>query len=106
MSALKKLTEGIVGRDLNKEGAALATKWERTGLLEGIDDDEKRNTMCRLLENQAKELLREASRGWSVCVEQRLRFPDCFGCCAFDCELFWFIWWWCGCVRRRFDRAR
>ena len=61
MSALKKLTEGIVGRDLNKEGAALATKWERTGLLEGIDDDEKRNTMCRLLENQAKELLREAS---------------------------------------------
>ena len=61
MSALKKLTEGIVGRDLSKEGAALTTKWERTGLLEGIDDDEKRNTMCRLLENQAKELLREAS---------------------------------------------
>jgi len=61
MSALKKLTEGIVARDLSKEGAALTTKWERTGLLEGIENDEKRNTMCRLLENQAKELLREAS---------------------------------------------
>ena len=61
MSILNKLTEGIVDRDLSKEGAALLTKWERTGLLEGIDSDRKRNTMARLLENQAKELLREAS---------------------------------------------
>ena len=61
MSILNKLTEGIVDRDLSKEGAALLTKWERTGLLEGIDSDRKRNSMARLLENQAKELLREAS---------------------------------------------
>jgi len=61
MSALKKLTEGIVARDLGKEGAALMIKWEKTGLLEGIDCDVKRNTMARLLENQAKELLREVS---------------------------------------------
>ena len=61
MSILNKLTEGIVDRDLSKEGAALLTKWERTGLLEGIDNDRKRNSMARLLENQAKELLREAS---------------------------------------------
>ena len=61
MSALEKLTEGIVARDLGKEGAALMTKWEKTGLLEGIDCDVKKNTMARLLENQAKELLREAS---------------------------------------------
>ena len=61
MSALKKLTEGIVARDLGHEGAALINKWEKTGLLEGIDCDVKKNTMARLLENQAKELLREAS---------------------------------------------
>ncbi len=61
MSILNKLTEGIVDRDLSKEGAALLTKWERTGLLEGIDNDRSRNSMARLLENQAKELLREAS---------------------------------------------
>ena len=36
MSVLEKLTEGIVKRDLAKEGAALLNKWERTGLLEGI----------------------------------------------------------------------
>ena len=61
MSILNKLTEGIVDRDLAKEGAALQSKWEKTGLLEGITDDRERASMSRLLENQAKELLREAS---------------------------------------------
>tara|TARA_R110000824_G_scaffold89143_6_gene218823 strand:- start:451 stop:2220 length:1770 start_codon:yes stop_codon:yes gene_type:complete len=61
MSVLNKLTEGIVNRDLKKEGDALLSKWERTGLLEGLDNDTKKNGMARLLENQAKELLREAA---------------------------------------------
>ena len=61
MSVLEKLTEGIVRRDLAKEGAALMNKWERTGLLEGLDSDNAKNNMASLLENQAKELLREAS---------------------------------------------
>jgi len=61
MSIVQKLTEGIVNRDLAKEGSALINKWESTGLLEGLGDDTVRNGMARLLENQAKELLREAS---------------------------------------------
>ena len=61
MSILEKLTEGIVNRDLRKEGAALLSKWERTGLLEGLSNDRKKQTMARLMENQAKELLREAA---------------------------------------------
>tara|TARA_Y100000593_G_scaffold13557_2_gene25314 strand:- start:26177 stop:27946 length:1770 start_codon:yes stop_codon:yes gene_type:complete len=61
MSVLQKLTEGLVKRDLQKQGAALMDKWERTGLLEGIGDDNKRNSMARLLENQASQLLKEAS---------------------------------------------
>jgi hypothetical protein len=61
MSVLEKLTEGIVGRSLAKEGAALIEKWERTGLLEGLDADHKKNGMARLLENQAAQLLKEAS---------------------------------------------
>ena len=56
-----RLTEGIVNRDMRAEGHALITKWERTGLLEGMTNDRARNGMARLLENQAKELLREAS---------------------------------------------
>ena len=61
MSVLEKLTEGIVRRDVSKEGQALLAKWEKTGLLEGITNDQHRNGMAVLLENQAKELLREAS---------------------------------------------
>ena len=61
MSIIEKLTEGIMKRDVQKEGQALLNKWERTGLLEGIESDHGRNAMACLLENQAKELLREAS---------------------------------------------
>ena len=61
MSVIKKLTEGIVKRDLEKEGGALLSKWSDTGLLEGIGDDRTKSTMARLLENQAQELLREAN---------------------------------------------
>ena len=61
MSILEKLTEGIVSRDLARESHDLIEKWEKTGLLEGLGNEQKRNTMACLLENQAKELLREAS---------------------------------------------
>jgi len=58
---IERLTEGVVNRDMRAESSALLSKWEKTGLLEGIDSDRKRQSMARLLENQAKELLRESS---------------------------------------------
>ena len=61
MSIVEKLTEGVINRDLTKQSSALLSKWEETGLLEGLDNDQGRATMACLLENQAKELLREAS---------------------------------------------
>ena len=61
MSIMEKLTEGIVNRDMKKEGQALLNKWGATGLLEGLESEQKKHTMARLLENQAKELLRESS---------------------------------------------
>ena len=61
MSIIQKLSEGIVNRDMKAEGAALLNKWEATGLLEGLGDQREKATMARLLESQAKELLRESS---------------------------------------------
>ena len=58
MSVINTLTEGIRQRSLANEGEALLGKWERTGLLEGLDDV-KRSNMARLLENQAAQLLRD-----------------------------------------------
>ena len=61
MSVLQKLTEGVVTRNVQKEGEALLNKWEQTGLLEGLNEGQQKQGMAVLLENQAKELLREAS---------------------------------------------
>jgi len=61
MSILQKLTEGVQSRDMQAEGQALLNKWEATGLLEGLNDGHAKQGMACLLENQAKELLREAS---------------------------------------------
>ena len=60
MSIIEKLTEGIVNRNMQQEGAALLNKWSQTGLLEGLKDGQKQS-MAVLLENQAKSLLKEAS---------------------------------------------
>ena len=61
MSIIQKLSEGIVNRDMKAEGQALLNKWSQTGLLEGLQNEQSKQNMARLLENQAKELLREAS---------------------------------------------
>jgi hypothetical protein len=58
---VEKLTGDIQTRDIVKESDALVSKWTRAGLLEGISDDLKRVNMARLLENQAKQILKEAS---------------------------------------------
>ena len=60
-SIIERLTEGVVNRDMRAESHALLSKWKKTGLLEGLEDERQMNTMSRLLENQAKELLRESS---------------------------------------------
>ena len=61
MSIIETLTEGIVNRNMEQEGAALLNKWSQTGLLEGLSDENNKANMARLLENQAKELLRESN---------------------------------------------
>ncbi len=61
MSIIETLTEGMVNRNLQQEGAALLNKWTATGLLEGLSSDNDKHNMARLLENQARELLRESS---------------------------------------------
>ena len=55
---LNQLTEGIRDRNIGAEGQRLMEKWSRTGLLRGLEDH-GRETMSRLLENQAAQLLRE-----------------------------------------------
>ena len=46
---------------LSEQSAKLAGKWDRSGLLEGIESSTERNNMSMLLENQAKQLVNEAN---------------------------------------------
>jgi hypothetical protein len=46
---------------LSEATRALAGKWEKTGLLEGIDNEIERAGVATLLENQARQLVKEAS---------------------------------------------
>ena len=47
----------------SQRNAALKTvnKWERTGLLEGLKSETEKAGMAQLLENQARQLVKEAS---------------------------------------------
>ena len=60
-NVLERLTEGVVERNMLAETKAVVDKWTKSGLLEGLKTDRDRSTMAMLLENQAKELLREAT---------------------------------------------
>ncbi len=57
---LDQLTEGIRDRHVGADNGRLISKWTRTGLLRGLNEH-KRENMARLLENQAAQVLREAS---------------------------------------------
>lgn len=57
---LNTLTENIRNRDVGAEDQRLVEKWSRTGLLRGLEA-QKRDNMARMLENQAAQLMKEAS---------------------------------------------
>ena len=44
------------------EAKGLVTKWEKTGLLDGLNEEFQRSSMATLLENQAKQLINEFSK--------------------------------------------
>jgi hypothetical protein len=57
---LEQLTEDIRSRHMGAEGNRLTEKWNRTGLLRGLEGTHREN-MAMLLENQAAQLLRETN---------------------------------------------
>jgi uncharacterized protein (DUF2164 family) len=60
---LKKLMSGANPQSVMLEQTrGLKSKWERTGLLEGVGSDSTKHGMAVILENQAKQLLDEATK--------------------------------------------
>jgi len=62
MNTVNNLLEGSSPYQvLSEQSAKLAGKWEKSGLLEGIDSSTEKNNKSMLLENQAKQLVNEAN---------------------------------------------
>jgi len=66
MSDINNISQLLDGNNPHKQlleqTRQLVDKWEPTGLLEGIDSETKRSGMSVLLENQANQLVQEASQ--------------------------------------------
>ena len=63
MSNLNSLLESAnQWKVVQSDAARLANKWEKTGLLEGLDNEIEKNNMSLILENQAKQLVVESSQ--------------------------------------------
>jgi len=58
----KKLLDPSPMRKQKEESQKLVAKWDKSGLLEGMDSEWQRSGMAVLLENQARQLISEASK--------------------------------------------
>ena len=63
MSNINSLLESAASGWKNMQGdaARMASKWAKTGLLEGLNSEVEKNNMALILENQAKQLVVEQS---------------------------------------------
>jgi hypothetical protein len=63
MSTINSLLESSASgwKNMQSDAARMASKWGKTGLLEGLGSEIDKNSMAMILENQAKQLVVEAS---------------------------------------------
>ena len=63
MSSINSLLESAAGgwKNMQSDAARMASKWSKTGLLEGLGSEVDKNNMAMILENQAKQLVVETN---------------------------------------------
>ena len=75
-------------KQFSTESAKLATKWKKSGLLEGADlvNQTEQTNMAVLLENQAKQLVQEANQTGTGALGLRLSSKNlCIACSIGTC---------------------
>lgn len=78
MSLFKEVTKDIRSYSRSDEADRINKKWTQTGLLEGLKDAgnaKAKSNMAQLLENQARELLKEGSEMADIKGFQNIAFP-------------------------------
>lgn len=71
---IREMSRDVVEQNLIKEGKRIHKKWEGTGLLEGLEGQKAQN-VARLMENQLKQFLKEASTTADIIGFQNVAFP-------------------------------
>lgn len=71
---IREMSRDVVEQNLLKEGKRIHAKWAKTGLLEGLEG-QKANMVARLMENQLKQFLKEASSTADIIGFQNVAFP-------------------------------
>lgn len=71
---IREMSRDVVEQNNLKEGRRIASKWAKTGLLEGLDE-KKAGMVARLMENQLKQFLKEASSTADIIGFQNVAFP-------------------------------
>lgn len=71
---IREMSRDVVEQNLLKEGKRIHKKWEGTGLLEGLEGQKAIN-VARLMENQLKQFLKEASSTADIIGFQNVAFP-------------------------------
>ena len=82
MSNLNSLLESSnQWKSMQSDAARLASKWNKTGLLEGLGSETEKNNMSLILENQAKQLVVESSQtGAGVAGVDGVEYPAPVAC--------------------------
>ena len=58
---MKELLDASPYKKQQDEAKALVNKWDKTGLLDGLNEDFQKSGMAVMLENQARQLISENS---------------------------------------------
>lgn len=77
-SELKKLGADVIMKNRKKEVQKLVEKWEKTGLLDGLEDargQHMKSNMAVMLQEQMKHLLLETSQTADIAGFQNVAFP-------------------------------
>jgi hypothetical protein len=63
MSSINSLLESAAGgwKNMQSDAVRMASKWSKTGLLQGLESEVDKNNMAMILENQAKQLVVETN---------------------------------------------
>ena len=71
---IREMSKDVVEQNMLEEGRRITNKWKRTGLLEGLDGN-RSNVVARLMENQLRQLMKEASSTADIIGFQNVAFP-------------------------------